>query len=157
MIVEKVGSVFASKSNIIAHPVNIQGFMGGEVGNKIASMYPECEKTYMDYCNKTITKEGKVLLYKIKENYYIASCFSLNMELKTMKIYLRQCFNYIKQIAKGNNYTIAIQEDFGCDSVAAYGDKEKIFATLNDLFGNDKNIKFEIWRKEEEDSYGMES
>lgn len=65
-----------SSAQVIAHQVNCKGSMGAGIAKTIASLYPETNKQYKEYCNQFIfgSPLGDCLLTQ-EGNRYIANIF----------------------------------------------------------------------------------
>lgn len=140
------GDLLESKCNVICHQVNLQGIMGGGLALQIATKYPECEKEYKlfnsCYCG------GCVDFYQIpKTNDYIANCYSQELNFDTNYEWVKSCFEMVLNFAKPSNneiVTIGVPYNYGCG--IANGKWNKVEQIFKELFENEKNIDFQIWK-----------
>lgn len=142
------GDLLKSNCDIICHQVNLQGIMGGGLALQIATKYPDLEEEYKKIL-KNFDMRGDVWFFCYKNkgyNKYIANCFSQNLNFTTNYEWVKSCFKMILDFAKQfkDITTIGIPENYGCG--IAMGNWEKIKEIVKNIFENEKEIDFQIWK-----------
>ena len=145
MITFHNGDLLKSGCDIICHQVNEYGVMGAGLARQIADKYPLCEKKYIE--NYSNYMPGDVLYWFGKP--VIANCFS-QTQGKTDYEAVKACFSKIKAYVRETHYltTVGVPFNYGCG--IADGKWEKVFTIFEEIFKNDKNIDFQVWKYEEE-------
>lgn len=157
MITYHNGDLLKSGCDIICHQVNLQGVMGGGLARQIANRYPKCEEIYINYINQHKTNnqliEGSYNIYRVEYKKFICNCFTQNQDFSTNYDWLRDCFSQIKFFTKNIVYlldkktkTIGVPFCYGCG--IANGDWNKVEQIFKDIFENEKDIDFQIWKLE---------
>ena len=137
------GDLLESGCDIICHQVNLQGVMGGGLALQIAIKYPDCERVYKEYLDKH--KGGQVLFYILDKHHLIANCFSQNKDFTTNYEWVKSCFSSILKMAKQEKLkTIGVPFKYGCG--IASGDWNKVEQIFKDIFKNQTDIEFQIWK-----------
>lgn len=143
------GDLLKSGCDIICHQVNLQGVMGGGLALQIATKYPNCEEQYKYILNRFDMK-GNVHFFCYSDrgySKYIANCFSQNEDFTTNYEWLKYCFKKILSFVQTQNIeTIGVPYNYGCG--IASGDWNKVEQIFKDIFEDEKNIDFQIWRLE---------
>lgn len=146
MITYHNGNLLESECDIICHQVNLQGIMGDGLALQITTKYPDCEKEYKLFC--TEYGDGLVDFYQIPNtNKYIAHCFSQEYNFDTNYELVKRCFELVREFARPSKdeiVTIGVPFKYGCG--IANGDWNKVESIFKDIFEDEKNIDFQIWR-----------
>lgn len=109
--IEVEGDALENECNVLCHQVNLDGIMGGGIALSIANKYPDVEKEYANYANKTL---GEVCFAKT-DKYVIANCFSQTKSYDTDYNSLRLCLDKVVAYMQDNHlYTVAIPYKYGC-------------------------------------------
>lgn len=105
------GDALKNDCDILCHQVNLHGSMGGGIAYTIARTFPEVEKIYEAYPNKTL---GEVCFAKTNK-YVIANCFSEEEGYITNYEALGKCLDKVVTYLKDNNLkSVAIPYKYGC-------------------------------------------
>ena len=147
MITYHDGDVLKSGADIIAHQCNLEGVFGGGLARQIAKIYPRCETETQAYINRRKRYVlGNYYLY-VGYKIRVANCFTQNVAFKTEYGDIRSCFSILKGFCRNVKLkTIAVPYNYGCG--IATGEWDKVLAVFEELFADDKNIDFQIWKWE---------
>lgn len=141
------GNLLDSECDIICHQVNLQGVMGGGLALQISTKYQNCEEQYKDML-KRFDMRGDVhfFCYGYKGyNKFIANCFSQEENFNTNYEWVKSCFKKVLGFAKKFNVeTIGVPFKYGCG--IANGDWQKVEEIFKQIFDNEKDIDFQIWK-----------
>lgn len=147
MITYHNGDLLESGCDIICNQVNLQGVMGGGLALQIATKYPNCEEQYKDMV-KRFDMRGDVHFFCYGDkgyNKYIANCFSQELNFDTNYEWVKSCLKKILGFAKLQNIeTIGVPFKYGAG--IANGDWNKIENIFKEIFENENNIDFQIWK-----------
>ena len=98
--------------DILCHQVNLEGVMDEGIGLSIAKKYPDVEKEYIGYPNKSL---GEVCFANAGE-YVIANCFSQTESNEIDYESLRTCLDkVVEYMIEKHLRTVAIPYKYGCE------------------------------------------
>lgn len=143
------GDLLESGCDIICHKVNLQGVMGGGLALQIATKYPHTENAYKKYCKKK-TKDLGDCFITYEKDFLIANCFSQEIDFTTNYEAVYWCFvkvkTYCQDIYKkyGEPVKIGVPFNYGCG--IGNGDWNKVEQIFKNLFNNEENLDFQIWK-----------
>lgn len=136
------GNLLDSNAGIILHQVNLQGVMGSGVAFQIARRFPDAEREYLNFENKSL---GEVNFAKIGPKNWVGNCFSQRVNFDTDYKALRECLRKVKRFMRQNNISeVAIPYNFGCG--IANGDWEEVSKIFLHTF-DEKGITLSIYRR----------
>ena len=133
-IVQK--DLFDSDAEILAHQVNVEGFMGAGIAKTVKQKYPHVFKKYQKVCCDFLPKQlmGNNLYIQVDNNRVIANLFAeslytcLQDDRKIDYDALRSCFKKLNSLKK----SIAIPYKIGCG--LGGGDWQIVFAMIKEEF-----------------------
>lgn len=146
------GDLLTSGCDYICHQVNLQGCFGGGLALQIATKFPECERWY----KKVISEEKHIeLVGKCQicvdtcTRLRIVNCFTQRKNFKTCYSWIKQCFEGLRDLIlhycnKFRAITIGVPYKYGCG--IATGDWNKVLKIFTQIFKNEKDIDFQIWK-----------
>ena len=107
MVKIKQGNILNCNEDIIVHQVNVQAVMGGGLAKQIASLYPNTERDYKNYCNYYNNDYNKLKGHGYltgEENHTIYNLFSQKPNFDTdydaMKIGLTKLKEHCKKFER---------------------------------------------------------
>lgn len=112
------GSVFNTKTSVIAHQTNCKGIMGSGVAKQIKEMYPEVFEEYKKKCDFQ-NMLGECLLVKTHDNRYIANLFGqygfgLDGQYTNYNAVNSAMKNLLREMKQLGLTSVAFPYNFGC-------------------------------------------
>lgn len=142
MVDEVYGDALKSDCDVLCHQVNLHGVMGAGIAAQIARTFPEAEREYANFENKTL---GEVCFATTRSGLVIANCFSQNRNFVTDYNALRECLKTVATYMDENGMTsVAFPYHYGCG--IASGDWRIVLEIIGDAF-KDKVVKIYKMRK----------
>ena len=152
-IVEKIGNILESESNVICHQVNCQAAMGSGLAKAIRWKYPIVYEQYTSFLDNNYIRDASGLklntseflglcqLVKVDENKYVANIFGQDRYGKEPGVVytnyhavLISLYNLKRLVLFGNYNIKSIAFPYGMGAGLAGGDWNVIYNLITGVF-----------------------